>query len=204
PPAAPLRAGPTLILVLDADVLRKSVLADLAERHFAGLDAEVAIVSREEPARVVWTSRPGFPEAGQRPDVTLPLLGAPPAGGGRRAGGGEFRFGGAPWARSAGAPAGGDRSSGWQLVVAHRDGSLAAVVSRTRLRNLGVGLGALALLGGSAALLVYSGHRARALAQQQMAFVAAVSHELRTPLAAIRSAGENLADGVVTDPEQVK
>ena len=31
-----------------------------------------------------------------------------------------------------------------------------------------------------------------------MEFVAAVSHELRTPLAVIRSAADNLADGVVT------
>jgi signal transduction histidine kinase len=37
-----------------------------------------------------------------------------------------------------------------------------------------------------------------------MEFVAAVSHELRTPLAVIRSAGENLADGVVSDAAQVK
>jgi two-component system phosphate regulon sensor histidine kinase PhoR len=92
----------------------------------------------------------------------------------------------------------------WQLAVAHRDGSLAAVVARTRMRNLGVGLGVLALLGGSGALLALSSHRARALARRQVAFVAAVSHELRTPLAAIRSAGENLADGVVTSPEHVR
>ena len=43
-----------------------------------------------------------------------------------------------------------------------------------------------------------------AMARQQMEFVAAVSHELRTPLAVICSAGENLADGVVADGEQVK
>ena len=42
------------------------------------------------------------------------------------------------------------------------------------------------------------------LAQQQMEFVAAVSHELRTPLAVIRSAAENLADGVVDDDAQVR
>ena len=46
--------------------------------------------------------------------------------------------------------------------------------------------------------------RARRLAAQQMEFVAGVSHELRTPLAVIRSAAENLADGVVADPKQVK
>jgi two-component system phosphate regulon sensor histidine kinase PhoR len=92
----------------------------------------------------------------------------------------------------------------WRLIVAHRAGSLSAAVAKTRARNLAIGLGVLALLGGSAAFLAVAGHRARALARQQVTFVAAVSHELRTPLAAIRSAGQNLADGVVNDPEQVR
>ncbi|MES1211417.1 MAG: HAMP domain-containing sensor histidine kinase, partial [Acidobacteriota bacterium] len=46
--------------------------------------------------------------------------------------------------------------------------------------------------------------RAQRLARQQMEFVAGVTHELHTPLTAIRSAGQNLADGVVADPQQVK
>ena len=53
-------------------------------------------------------------------------------------------------------------------------------------------------------LLMLSTRRAQELARQQMEFVAAVSHELRTPLAVIRSAGENLADGVVRDEEQIR
>ncbi len=197
-PAMMMARGPVVVLVLDAAILRDSVLRELAERHFAGLDADVAVVTRAEPRQVVWTSRPDFP--GARPaDVTMALLGAPWGGALRAA---------APWPPPSSphtpprvmrppAPA-------WQLVVAHRDGSLAAVVARTRARNLALGLGVLALLGGSGALLALYSHRARALARQQVAFVAAVSHELRTPLAAIRSAGENLADGVVTTPEQVR
>ena len=46
--------------------------------------------------------------------------------------------------------------------------------------------------------------RAQRLAQQKMEFVAAISHELRTPLAVICSAGENLADGVVHDPQRAR
>ena len=34
--------------------------------------------------------------------------------------------------------------------------------------------------------------------------MAGITHELRTPLAAIRSAGQNLADGVVAEPERVR
>ena len=53
-------------------------------------------------------------------------------------------------------------------------------------------------------MVLVSTGRARRLAAQQMEFVAGVSHELRTPLAVIRSAGENLADGIVAEPKQVK
>lgn len=41
------------------------------------------------------------------------------------------------------------------------------------------------------------------LARLQMDFVASISHELRTPLAVIRSAAENIADGVVEGKEQL-
>ena len=92
----------------------------------------------------------------------------------------------------------------WEVRVRHRAGSLEAAVSRARQRNLGVSLGILALLGASVVLVVLSSRRAHALARQQMEFVAGVSHELRTPLAVIRSAAENLAQGVVHDRPQVE
>jgi signal transduction histidine kinase len=42
------------------------------------------------------------------------------------------------------------------------------------------------------------------LANLQMDFVASVSHELRTPLAVIRSAADNLADGVIRDRDAMR
>lgn len=42
------------------------------------------------------------------------------------------------------------------------------------------------------------------LARLQMDFVASISHELRTPLSVIRSAAENITDGVIEAPEQCK
>jgi signal transduction histidine kinase len=92
----------------------------------------------------------------------------------------------------------------WRVDLRHQAGSLEAFVSSTRRRNLFVSSSVLGLLGASVALLVLSSGRARRLAAQQMEFVAGVSHELRTPLAVIRAAGENLADGVVRDDEQVQ
>src|SRR5262249_27263875 len=74
----------------------------------------------------------------------------------------------------------------------------------TRNRDLGVAFGILLMLALSVILAVVSSHRARALAQLQMDFVARVSHELRTPLAIIRSAAYNLATGVVSDEQDVR
>ena len=98
------------------------------------------------------------------------------------------------------------RGSGahWTLLVKHPSGSLEAAVNVARRRNLIISSSILSVLGASVALLVISTRRAQQLAHQQMEFVAAVSHELRTPLAVIRSAAENLADGVVKDEEQIR
>ncbi len=94
--------------------------------------------------------------------------------------------------------------SKWRLVVKHPSGSLETAVSSLRRRNLLVSSGILGILGVSIGFLVVSTRRAQDLARQQMEFVAAVSHELRTPLAVIRSAADNLADGVVHDHPQVR
>jgi signal transduction histidine kinase len=92
----------------------------------------------------------------------------------------------------------------WKLLVKHPAGSLEAAVQVARRRNVLISSGIFALLGASMGLLVLSTRRAQRLAAQQMEFVAAVSHELRTPLAVIRSAGDNLADGIVGDNEQIR
>ena len=104
-------------------------------------------------------------------------------------------------AASSRSAAGGPR---WRLVVKHPSGSLEAAVNSARRRNLAVSSSVLALLGISVGFLVVSTRRAQELARQQMEFVAAVSHELRTPLAVIRSAADNLADGVINDQTQVR
>jgi signal transduction histidine kinase len=95
-------------------------------------------------------------------------------------------------------------ASRWRLVLKHAEGSLDAAVQSARFRNLAVSMSVLGVLGASMGLLVLSTRRAQRLARQQMEFVAAVSHELRTPLAVIRSAAENLADGVIRDDQQIR
>jgi len=92
----------------------------------------------------------------------------------------------------------------WKLMIRHPSGSLEAAVDSARRRNLIVSSSVLGILGASMGLLVLSTRRAQRLARQQMEFVAAVSHELRTPLAVIRSAADNLADGVVHGNDQIR
>ena len=120
-------------------------------------------------------------------------------GGGRGGGRGSLFESGTPVANIG--RAGPD---GWVLAVGTVAGSLDDLVERTRRRNLVVSFGVLILLGAGLALVLVSTRRAQRLAEMQMEFVAGVSHELRTPLAVIRSAGENLAEGVVSSPEQVR
>lgn len=99
---------------------------------------------------------------------------------------------------------GGEGEGGWVLAVKRRDGSLEQAVAAIRRRNLAVGSGILGVLLVTTGTLMVTAQRARRLARQQIEFVAGVTHELHTPLTAIRSAGENLADGVVAEPGQVR
>jgi len=98
----------------------------------------------------------------------------------------------------------GTSTARWRLLIKHPSGSMEAAVNSARRRNLIISSSILSVLGASVALLVLSTRRAQELARQQMEFVAAVSHELRTPLAVIRSAGENLADGVIKNEDEIR
>lgn len=92
----------------------------------------------------------------------------------------------------------------WTLRLRHKEGSIAAAVRSQQVRNTVLSASILGVLGLSAGLVFFSARRLRAIATQQVEFVAAVSHELRTPLSVIRSAADNLADGVVQDRDQTK
>ncbi len=93
---------------------------------------------------------------------------------------------------------------GWELLVKHRGGNLEVAIEAARNRNLFISFSILLFLGISLGFVLISTHRAQRLARQQMEFVAGVSHELRTPLSVIRTAGENLIDGVIKSGPQLK
>lgn len=95
-------------------------------------------------------------------------------------------------------------ASVFELRIRHRAGSLEAAVNQSRIRNLAISSGILMLMAIALGVLLVTSHRMQQLANSQIAFVAGMSHELRTPIAVLQSAGENLADGVITDPARVK
>jgi signal transduction histidine kinase len=96
------------------------------------------------------------------------------------------------------------KAAGWKLVVEHPSGSLERAVGQARRRNLAISMSVLGVLGASLGFLVVTTRRAQDLARRQIDFVATVSHELRTPLAVIRSAADNLADGVIDDGARIR
>jgi signal transduction histidine kinase len=206
----------TTVVVLDRGYLQRDLLPALAGRYFAGggeFDYGLVVTMRRDPRMVVYRSDPeGPPEGAARPapDASAGLLdvrfdqvdsgalrAGDPAAPVSRRGPRDPRRGGFP-------PRPRPDHGVWEVGAFHRAGSLEQVVARTRRRNLLISFGTLLLLGASAAMVVVSSQRARRLAAQQVEFVAGVSHELRTPVAVVCSAGENLADGLVRDPEEVR
>jgi signal transduction histidine kinase len=220
------------VVRLDRRALAERILPDLTRRHASTGDAAEYRVTvfgprpgQAEPG-VVWQSDPAAPrqEAGADasaralavrfddidsailskllPGPTLPLpdvawagdSGTPPHAGPRRV----FAF---RLAARAGLPS---SRAPWTIAFFHRAGSVDAAVAGAERRSGLVAGAVLLLLAGSAALVIASARRERRLAARQLEFVAAVSHELRTPLTVIRSAAENLRDGVVVEPVRVR
>jgi signal transduction histidine kinase len=89
------------------------------------------------------------------------------------------------------------------LMATHNSGSIDVFMGSKLRRDLAIGLSLLLLTASAVAALIVSSLRAKAAAQRQIDFVSSVSHEFRTPLAVIKSAGENLADGVTREADQV-
>jgi two-component system, OmpR family, sensor histidine kinase SenX3 len=217
-----------LMIELDRGVLGNAFLPELAQRYFSGpdgLDYQVAVLDEGTANEPVYRSAADLSAASfLAADLRTNLLWDPRDYLSAADGDGppdapqppprdRFAPRGRPFEK--GPPQGGFRGrspvlllaldeSGWQLVVKHREGSLDSAVAGLRRRNLAVSFGILVLLAASVGMIFVSAHRARRLADLQMEFVAGVSHELRTPLAVIRSAADNLADGVVHSGPKVK
>ncbi|MEZ5396670.1 MAG: HAMP domain-containing sensor histidine kinase [Bryobacterales bacterium] len=215
-----------LVVELDPASLTDSLFPALAQRYFGGAEDSiynVGVLRNAETPELLYSSHPGLtvgdfrdaevaeglmwrreegPQPGRSRRREEPERREPGRGGPGRPPQGSNGPDLADFVFDSIAPAG--PGGDLVLVVKASGGSLDAVVGRLRRRNLGISLGILALLAAAMGAVLLSTRRAERLAQAQMEFVAGVSHELRTPLAVIRSAGDNLAEGVVKTPEQVR
>lgn len=225
----PFRSRSFTVITLDYDAIKYELIPQLAARYFSGsngLDYNLTIVDAREPQQIVYQSDASTTTQSSTSDATANLFNV------RLAEVNSFvKARSSHTTEDAKLPgkkasqvavqvissASGElpmeklhqsmlaASTGkWQLLLQHRSGSLGAVVASARRKNLAISFGVLILLTISIAMLLVSTRRAKRLAEQQMEFVAGVSHELRTPLAVIRSAGENLADGVIDEKKQIK
>ena len=193
-------AGSRPIDPSDADVRvdTMSLRAAIVERVLATeLRATAAYAAGLEASRAASPPSSAAPPVGAPPDRLSIFIQQQPAQAGA---GGSLPTRGTRMTTMSRALAYG--AGAWQVLLKHRAGSLEAAVQQVRRRNLLMSFGMLALLAMSVGLVLVSARRAERLASQQMDFVATVSHELRTPLAVIRSAGQNLAAGVVTDTKR--
>jgi signal transduction histidine kinase len=191
-PSLAVRPVGFLIVALSADVLERSYLPDLVDRHFGAMGQKSFVVSirtANPSIQTVYLSDAKSPMVGSAPDAEVGLF--------NLVGDEARRRGHAPLQPSA-------QDRQWQLVVQHPAGSLEEAVSVWRRRNLAISFGLLTVLAGTMILVFYVARRARTLARLQMEFVAGVSHELCTPLAVINAAAENLADGIVDNVDQMQ
>jgi signal transduction histidine kinase len=212
-----------VVLMLDRDAMRKTILPALAARYFGGetgFDYHVAVIDRGTPPAVIYESDAWNAGDVSGADFTTGIMDIRMD---ELAGLATFSVPVPPGALAAridrfaltivrkpktGEPQTliktGGNDSRWQLVLRHRAGSLEAAVQQSRTRNLLLSFGVLLLLALASAMVLVSTERARRLAAQQMEFVAGVSHELRTPVSVICAAADNLADGVIADNEHVR
>jgi signal transduction histidine kinase len=178
------------IVELDRDYIARVLLPDLTHRYFdtpAGRQYEVAIVASDSGDLLY---RSDDSTAPFRADLTLPIFSVRAL---RRE----------PFDSPVLLREPQIHPAVWQLQVRHHAGSLEEVVGATRRRNLMLTAGILAVLAGTVLALVAMLRSAEQLRLQQLEFVAGVTHELNTPVAALTAAGQNLADGIVTEQSQV-
>ncbi len=173
-------ASRAVFVILSRDALRR-IMAKLWEGETPSLyDASLV-----DPQRVLYSSTRGWPDAARSADaaqIVSPLL---------------MVRGPRPPPREVQ-----DAHPSWSVLVRHRGGGVDALVASARQKNFAISSAILLILAASVITLVALVRRLERLRAQQSAFVHVMTHELNTPVAVLRSAGENLKDGIV-EPDQV-
>jgi signal transduction histidine kinase len=92
----------------------------------------------------------------------------------------------------------------WILHASFLESPTVAASNASLTRNLIVLATAVIVLFGALVFMFINAQRERELAQRQAGFLANITHELKTPLAVMQAAGENIADGRVTDGKRLR
>ena len=190
-----------MIFDLNPDYLLNTLLPEELQRHLSSggnLDYQVEVVSRSNPATVIYHSDPNEKDFANSADASVSLLDVPLARFGGPNGGPDRGRGFGP-----GRPPAPDMGR-WEMYVRHRAGSLAAVVAQTRHRNMAVTACVMLFMLATVTAWVRLTRRTQRLAEIQMRFVAGISHELRTPLTVIHTAAFNLQGKLAKDPAKVE
>lgn len=204
----PQNGRPSLVLELDRRRLRDEILPALVQRYFGALELPLDL-EVSDGRNILFRSGEPAEDSAADFDLVIGLLRLPSP---RNSGLGRppRRAFGRPQPRTFGFvdPSAGSAHSlaevsEWSLRVRHRAGSLEAAAHAAKLRNLTLSLGALGLLAIASGLALAAAHRERTAARRQLDLVASLTHELNTPVAALRSAAQNLADGIISDHEKI-
>lgn len=92
----------------------------------------------------------------------------------------------------------------WNLKIGFKGSQVASMYGDTFIKNIVVLGFAVLLLLGALFFMFFASQKERELYQRQAGFLANVTHELKTPLAVMQAAGENIADGRVTEPSRLQ
>jgi signal transduction histidine kinase len=197
-----------VIIRIDPDVLVAKVLPALAKRYFGepdGLRGYALRVVASNGGKTVYTD--GKYQESRAADLRVPLLGnfriERPFQESRVTRVQDFprvRY----WLQANDRPPPSPERSPWTLEVQRASGSFEEATAKLRLLNLAGSLGLLVIITAGLGWLYRLYRQTRVNVRTQEDFVATVSHELKTPLSILRSAAENLREGVVTDVEHTK
>lgn len=97
-----------------------------------------------------------------------------------------------------------DLLDNWVIQAAFIESPTVTATNASFTRNLIVLCIAVLVLSGALLFIIINAQRERELAQRQAGFLANITHELKTPLAVMQAAGENIADGRVTEGNRLK
>jgi len=97
-----------------------------------------------------------------------------------------------------------DSLDDWNIHATILESPTIAASDASLTRNLIVLGVAVFVLFGALIFIFINAQRERELAERQAGFLANITHELKTPLAVMQAAGENLADGRVTEGKRLK